>query len=114
MAEKQNQRDSAVETSDAVQRGMQAGADTSRRALEGSTQQMGQTAQQLLQAAEVYSDTACRLADEIRALLSVPTSAAGGVQDLTQAWTDWFSRAVEANTRFSQEFMRAQSLPQIA
>src|SRR4051794_14260152 len=101
MAEKQNQRDSAGETSE-------ASTDTSRRAPEGTTQQMGQTAQQLLQAAEVYSDTARRLADEIRALLNVPTSAAGGVQDLTQAWTDWFSRAVEANTRFSQEFMRAQ------
>jgi hypothetical protein len=114
MAERKNQQDIAREASEVKPQGGPASIDASRQALEGGAQQMAQTGQQLLQAAEVYSDTARRLADEIRTLMSVPTSAAGGVQDLTHAWTNWLSRAVEANTRFSQEILRARSLPRVA
>ena len=75
---------------------------------------MGQAAQQLLQAAQVYGDMARHLAGEMRGMISAPLAATSGLQEVSRAWTEWLTRSAQANMRFSQEVMRARSLPEIA
>jgi CBS domain-containing protein len=73
-----------------------------------------QAVQQLAEVAEVYRGVAQRIADEARALAGAPMAAVGGLQEVLRAWAEWLRGAVQTNARFSQEVMRARSLPEIA
>jgi CBS domain-containing protein len=99
---------------EAAQRGTAAGLEAARQAAGGAAGQANQVVQQLAEAAEVYRSVAQRIAEEARTLAGTPMAAAGGLQEVSQAWADWLRGAMETNTRFSQEVMRARSLPEIA
>jgi CBS domain-containing protein len=97
-------------SADAMREGARTGLEVSQQAAGDVTQQMGRMAEQLAQAAEVYGNTARRVVDECRGMMA----AAAGLQEVPQAWTEWFSRTAETNARFSQEVLRARSPLEIA
>jgi CBS domain-containing protein len=97
-----------------ARRGAVAGAEASRGAAEGAAQQADHVARQLTEAAGVYEGVARRIAEEMRAFAGAPAAAASGAQDLSRAWAEWLQSAVQTGAHFSQDVMRARSLPEVA
>jgi CBS domain-containing protein len=109
---------STVETlrglAETARQGATAGADVSRQVTVGVAEQAEQVGRQLAEAAEIYRGVAQRMAEEARALMGSPAAAASGVQELSRVWAEWLTQAVQANAHFSQELLRARSLPEVA
>jgi CBS domain-containing protein len=103
---------------DAARGAAAAGAEASRVAVEGSARQSAQQAEQvvgqLAEAAQVYQGVARRVAAEIRTLAGAPLAVTGGAQELSRAWAEWLQTSLQTNARFSQEALRARSLPEVA
>jgi CBS domain-containing protein len=98
----------------AVQRAADAGAETMRWAGRETTEQAGRMMQWPTQVASAYGEAAREAAEEMQALLRIPGAAIGGWPEVAQTWTQMFSRALETNSRFSQELLRCRTVQDVA
>jgi hemerythrin superfamily protein len=94
------------------------GADVAAAGARRLTQDLAKQAERgnraMLVAAEIYSETAQLTAEDLQAIATCSTIAAGGMTDMRQAWMEWLSRSLRAGARASQELLRCTTLEQFA
>jgi CBS domain-containing protein len=98
----------------ALRRGVNAGADALREAGTGAAEQADRAAQSMTQAAGTYGAVARGAAEEMQALMRVPTAAIGGLQEVSLTWSRVLGQAMETNARFSQELLRCRTVQDVA
>ena len=81
-----------------------------RRALEQA--QRGR--ETVMAAAEIYGETAQLTVQDMQAVATCSSIAAGGLGELRQAWMEWLGRNLRAGARASQEMLRCTTLEQLA
>jgi hypothetical protein len=62
----------------------------------------------------LYGESARLTADDMQAIATCSSIAAGGIGELRQAWVEWLNRNLRAGARASQELMRCTKLEQVA
>lgn len=82
-------------------------------ALEVSAQ-VERGAQSVMAAAEIFGKTAQLTAEDMQAITTCSTIAAGGMSEMRQAWIEWLNRALRANARASQDLLRCTTIEQLA
>lgn len=106
-------RQSGESAAEAARRAGESGAETLRRSTEaiaGSQRQIAEEAAGRLQeASRTLAETARGAAEDFRALISLPTAADGGLQELHRSVTDLVGGMVQANLRATEELLRLTS-----
>lgn len=87
----------------ALRRGGEAVAEHSERATDA-----------VRAAAGIYNESAQLSAEDMQAIATCSTIAAGGLGELRQAWMGWLGRSLRAGARASQEMMRCTTIEQLA
>jgi hemerythrin superfamily protein len=64
--------------------------------------------------AEILGETAQSTADDLQAIATCTSVAAGGMQEMRAAWMDWFERTLRVGARASQSVLRCSTLEQVA
>ena len=103
-------RQSAQTAAEAGRRAIESGAETLRRstdAIAGSHRQIAEEAAGRLQeASRTAAETARGTAEDVRALMALPTVADRGLQDLQQSFSGLVEGVVQANLRATEELAR--------
>jgi iron-sulfur cluster repair protein YtfE (RIC family) len=68
----------------------------------------------VMAAAEIYGETAQITVQDMQAVATCSSIAAGGLGELRQAWMEWFGRNLRAGARASQEMLRCTTIEQLA
>lgn len=74
----------------------------------------GEASRTVLAAAEIYGETAQFTADDLHAIATCTSIAAGGMNEFRAAWMDWLNRNLRAGARVSQQIMRCGTLQELA
>jgi hypothetical protein len=88
--------DTASET---VRRGTEAFADSQRQLIQKTAQQFEEVSRKVAQAAQGTTE-------DLRAFMTLPTAARGGLQDLGQSMTGLIEGVVRTNLRATEEFLQ--------
>lgn len=106
-------RQSAHTAAEAGRRTVETGSETLRRSTEaiaGTNRQIAEEAAGRLQeASRTMAETARGTAEDVRALMALPTVGDGGVQDLQQSFSSLVEGVVQANLRATEELLRLTS-----
>ncbi len=106
-------RQSAHTATETGRRAVESGTETLRRSTEaiaGSHRQIAEeAAERLHQASRTAAETARGTAEDVRALMSLPSAADRGYQDLQQSMTGLVEGVVQANLRATEELVRLTS-----
>ena len=99
------------EATDGAQRLMHAGIEGTERV----TQEIaGQGNRSMRVAAEIYSDAAHETGEDLQAIATLSTIAAGGLNEWRQAWINWFNRSLGTTARASRQLLHCTSIEEIA
>ncbi|HWI28055.1 MAG TPA: hemerythrin domain-containing protein [Stellaceae bacterium] len=102
----------------AVRRGAEQTTEASgaalRRGAESAGEQVESANRAVLAAAGIYGETAQLTTEDIQAIATCSSIAAGGMGEMRQAWIEWMSRGWRAGARASQELMRCTTIEQLA
>jgi phasin family protein len=99
------------EAAEGTKRVAQEAAETTRRVAEEATER---GAGAIRAAAEIYNETAQVTAQDLQAIATLSSIAAGGLADMHQAWMEWLNRSLRTTSRATQQLMRVKSLEQLA
>jgi hemerythrin superfamily protein len=99
---------------EALQHGGEMIGENMRRAQRQSVEEFERGGRAMLAAAEIFGETAQLTADDLQAIATCSTIAAGGMTELRQAWMECLNRGLRAGARASQEMMRCRSIDQLA
>jgi len=97
-----------------LQHGSEAIGENMRRAQRQSVEEFERGGRAMLAAAEILGETAQLTAEDLQAIATCSTIAAGGMSELRQAWMECLGRGFRAGARASQEMMRCRSIDQLA
>ncbi len=101
-------------TTAALRHGAEAATAGARRATQQMVDQAERGNRAILAAAEIYNETAQLTTDDLQAIATCSTVAAGGMTEMRQAWMDWLTRSLRTSARASQELFRCTTLEQLA
>jgi phasin family protein len=104
-------RRATQEAAEGAKRITREAAETTRRAAEEATER---GAGAIMAAAEIYNETAQVTAQDLQAIATLSSIAAGGLADMRQAWMEWLNRSLRTSTRATQQLLRVKSLDQLA
>lgn len=115
-------RRATQEATEGAKRATQEAAEAARRvtqeAAEGARRFGEEAAERgsgaILAAAEIYNETAQLTAQDLQAIATLSSIAAGGLADMRQAWMEWVGRSLRTSTRATQQLLRVKSLEQLA
>jgi hypothetical protein len=115
-------RRGAQDAGEATRRATQEAAEGARRVTREAVDATRHVAEEatargtgaLLAAAEIYNDAAQVAAQDLQAIATLSTIAAGGLADMRQAWMEWVNRSLRTGTRTTQQLLRVKSLEQLA
>jgi len=126
-------RRAAQEASEAGRRATQEAAEGARRATQEVTEGARRVAQDateatrratqeitergadaMMKAAEIYNETAQVTADDLQAIATFSSIAAGGLSDMRQAWMEMLGRSMRSGARATQQLLLVKSLDQLA
>ena len=68
----------------------------------------------VLAAAEIYGETAQLTAEDMQAIATCSSIAAGGMGEMRHAWMDWLSRSLRVGARASEQLLRCTTIEQLA
>lgn len=98
----------------ALRQGAETATEGARRLTQEVAQQAEHGSRSMLAAAEIYSETAQLTAEDLQAITTCSTIAAGGMTELRQTWMDWLGRTLRSSARASQELLRCTTIEQVA
>lgn len=101
-------------TGSAMRGGAATAAEGTRRVMREATLQSERSGRTVLAAAEIYSEAAQLTAEDLQAIATCSSIAAGGFGDIRQAWVEWLNRSLRATARASQDMLRCTTLDQLA
>jgi phasin family protein len=114
----QSERGAGARVAEATGGAMREGVETvtrgARRVADEAAAQTERTGQSVLAAAEIYTDTAQLTAEDMQAIATCSTIAAGGMTEMRQAWMDWLGRTLRTSARASQDLLRCSTIEQLA
>jgi hypothetical protein len=104
----------AEEPAERAERVVESAATTLRRGGEAVAEQAERATGAVRAAAGIYGESAQLTAEDMQAIATCSTIAAGGLSELRQAWMGWLGRSLRAGARASQEMMRCTTIEQLA
>ncbi len=107
-------RDVARAGAEGAQRNIRGSEELISRGLESAVQQTERVGRGLFDAVGVYGALLQSASDGMQALLAPSRALAEGLPDVQRAATEWLDQAVQANTRWAQDFLRCDSLSDVA
>jgi phasin family protein len=126
-------RRGAQEAGEAGRRAKQAAAESAKRAAQDMTEGAKRVAQDaaattrrttqdvaergagtMLTVAEIYNETAQLTAEELQAIATFSSIAAGGLAEMRHAWMEWLNRSLRTSTRATQQLLRVKSIEEFA
>jgi hypothetical protein len=117
--------DMAKETGEVVSLGAKRGAeslqqaaesitDNARHVVEIAARRAEESGRSVRKAAEAHAATNERSVEDLRALITVPTTSIDAIRDVRRAWTDWVNGSVRTSVHFSQQLLHCRTPQQIA
>ncbi|HEX7968271.1 MAG TPA: hemerythrin domain-containing protein [Stellaceae bacterium] len=98
----------------ALRHGAETATEGARRVTQRVAEQAERGSRTMLAAAEIYSETAQLTTEDLQAIATCSTVAAGGLTEIRHAWMDWFGRSLRTSARASQDLFRCTTIEQLA
>lgn len=98
----------------ALRHGAETATEGAKRVTQRAAEQAERGSRTVLAAAEIYSETAQLTTEDLQAIATCSTVAAGGLTEIRHAWMDWFGRSLRTSARASQDLFRCTTIEQLA
>lgn len=102
------------DVAESAKRATQEVTEGARRIAEDMSEQAERGRRTVLAAAEIYNETAQLTAEDLQAIATCSTIAAGGMTDIRQAWMEWLNRSLRIGARATQQMLRSTTLEHLA